>query len=423
MFKKISLFLVVTMLFFSCLTPLGAEAAPAQGKVKVILDSDMVELFDDGVAMLMLANHPNIELLGVTVVTGNKWMEKGLAEGIRQVELAGLDIPVVAGARFPMRQGRQFAASSPENTGVAWSGYERKVFGIGSEAYAGAFSDKDPSIGYANPTDAWRDVYKANYKTDPTREPLRDTRPGFEGKYRFAADWLVEQANKYPGEITIVAIGPCTNLQLALAQDPTFASKIKQVIYMGGAVDVGGNSTPAAEFNWWMDPDAARTAVRTPWGKTNPDDPKITQVIVPLDVCNKVHITNKQYKEIMALPNLSPKLKDIMAKNFGPQTFLANISDPNLGEHWLVWDVISAAYLIGEITDNSILLPYSEDKTKSGYFDRWLDVSVDYGPDFGRSNGYIVQGPVGTQKVRIINAIDQDKFWKLVYEGLSPSKR
>ena len=395
---------------------------PGVGGVKVILDSDMVELFDDGVAMLMLANHPNIELLGVTVVTGNKWLEKGLAEGIRQIELAGLDIPIVAGARLPLRQGRQLAASSPENTGVAWSGYERKSFGIGAESYAGAFSDKDPSKGFAYPLDAWKSYYKSTYNAEPTREPLRDTRLDLGGKYRFAPDWLIEQANKYPGEITIVAIGPCTNLQLAIAQDPTFASKIKQVIYMGGAIDVGGNSTPAAEFNWWIDPDSARTAVRTPWGKTNPDDPKITQFIVPLDVCNKVRIANKQYAEIMGLPNFPQGLKDIMAKNFGPKSFLANIADPKLGETWLVWDVIAAAFLVGEVEGDSILLPFDKDKTKSGYFDRWLDVSVDYGPDFGRSNGYIQQGPLGTQKVRIINTIDQDKFWKLVYAGLSPVK-
>lgn len=419
----VSVLVVIALLVFGCFTPDAAHGAPGQGKVKVILDSDMVELFDDGVAMLMLANHPDIDLLGVTVVTGNKWLEKGLAEGIRQIELAGLDIPVVAGARLPLRQGRQFAASAPENTGVAWSGYERKVFGIGSESYAGAFSDKDPGKGLAYPVEAWRSYYREMYKKAPTREPLRDTRVGFAGKYRFAPDWLIEQANKYPGEITIVAIGPCTNLQLALAQDPTFAQKIKQVIYMGGAVDVGGNSTAAAEFNWWFDPDSARTAVRTPWGKTNPDDTKITQVIVPLDVCNKVKIANKQYNEIMKLPNFPDGMKDIMAKNFGPKSFLANIADPNLGETWLVWDVIAAAYLIGEVTGDSILLPHSEDKTKSGYFDRWLDVSVDYGPDFGRSNGYEVQGPYGTQKVRIINAIDQEKFWKLVYAGLSPEKR
>jgi inosine-uridine nucleoside N-ribohydrolase len=73
-----------------------------------------------------------------------------------------------------------------------------------------------------------------------------------------------------------MAIGPLTNLRLALLQDPTSASKIKRVIYMGGAIDVGGNSTAAAEFNWWFDPDAARSVVRTPWGKTSPDEDRIT---------------------------------------------------------------------------------------------------------------------------------------------------
>ncbi len=188
---------------------------------------------------------------------------------------------------------------------------------------------------------------------------------------------------------------------------------------MGGAVDVGGNSTPAAEFNWWFDPDAARTAVRTPWGKTSLNDETITQFVVPLDVCNKVKITNKEYARIMSLPHFPQGLKEIMARNFGPGSFLANISDPQLGESWLVWDTIAAAFLIGEVTGDSILLPFDKDKTKSGYFDCWLDVDADYGPDFGRSNGYMVQGPLGTQKVRIINTIDEEKFWRLVYDGLA----
>jgi inosine-uridine nucleoside N-ribohydrolase len=124
----------------------------------------------------------------------------------------------------------------------------------------------------------------------------------------------------------------------------------------------------------------------------------------------------------MALPNFPNGLKEIFARIFGPNSYLADISDPALDNHWLVWDIIAAAYFIGEITNDCILLPHDKDLTKSGWFDRWIDVSVDYGPDFGRSNGYIVHGPVGTQKVRIVNAIDQDKFWKLVYAGLSPNK-
>ncbi|MDR1701738.1 MAG: nucleoside hydrolase, partial [Sporomusaceae bacterium] len=75
----VSLGLIFLLTVSLGLTPGLASAAPAQVREKVILDSDMVELFDDGTAMLMLANHPQIELLGVTVVTGNKWLEKGLA--------------------------------------------------------------------------------------------------------------------------------------------------------------------------------------------------------------------------------------------------------------------------------------------------------------------------------------------------------
>ena len=91
---------MLSKLFTLCLTvlclaltlaPLRAEAA---GKTRVLLDSDMVEMFDDGVAMLMLLQSPQIELMGVTIVTGNTWTEDGTANAIRQLEgLGRSDIP------------------------------------------------------------------------------------------------------------------------------------------------------------------------------------------------------------------------------------------------------------------------------------------------------------------------------------------
>ncbi|KAF8762179.1 hypothetical protein HU200_009726 [Digitaria exilis] len=72
-----------------------------------------------------------------------------------------------------------------------------------------------------------------------------------------AAAFLVEQANLYPGQVTIVALGPLTNLALALELDPSFPKKIRQIIVLGGAYSVNGNVNPAAESNIFGDPDAA----------------------------------------------------------------------------------------------------------------------------------------------------------------------
>lgn len=72
-----------------------------------------------------------------------------------------------------------------------------------------------------------------------------------------AATFLIEQANLYPGEVTVVALGPLTNIALALEQDPTFSKKIGQIVLLGGAFSVNGNVNPAAEANIFGDPDAA----------------------------------------------------------------------------------------------------------------------------------------------------------------------
>jgi len=83
----------------------------AGAKEKVILDTDMVVLYDDGVAMMMLANHPDVELLGVTIVPGNTWLHEGTAYAIRQLELLHrTDVPVALGIRYPIRSKTRLSA-------------------------------------------------------------------------------------------------------------------------------------------------------------------------------------------------------------------------------------------------------------------------------------------------------------------------
>jgi inosine-uridine nucleoside N-ribohydrolase len=394
-----------------------AVSSAAFSAEKVILDTDMEELFDDGVTMIMLANHPKVELLGVTVVTGNKWLQDGLSAGIRQLELGGFsNIPVVAGARRPMRAGRYEAVAPPSVTGLKWSGYERALFGIGEDDYAGAFSSwGHPEPVSPDPATAWETVYRKNYGAAPSLDLRMDSRIDFSGKYQRASDFIVEMVNKYPNEITIVAIGPCTNLQMAVMLDPTIVSKVKRIIYMGGAINVAGNTTPAAEFNWWFDPESAKSVLRTPWGKNTADEDKITQYIVPLDVCGKLYFTHEQYDKIVNLPGIKPGIKAMFEKHYG-----ADYAAPGSKAKSYVWDTITAGILLGWLNGDDIILPFDEDLSKTGYMDWWIDVNSDYGLDYGRSLGYAIQGPPGTQKVRIINAVDENKFWELVYAGLDP---
>jgi len=330
----------------------------AGAKEKVLLDSDMVVLLDDGVAMMMLANTGDIELLGVTIVPGNTWVSEGAAYCIRQLEVVGRkDIPVALGIRYPLRAARY------ETLGV-----EQEMFGY-SSGYVGCFARVEPA--------SYLDVYRREYRSKPTIRPVD----------RHAVDFLIDTVKANPGEVTVMAIGPCTNLAIAIRMAPEIIPLIKRVVYMGGAFDVAGNTTPAAEFNWWFDPEAAKMCVRAAFGD---------QLIVGLDVCGKYRLTKSVYDRITAKGSPAAKmLRERYGSGFEKDAKHAR----------MIWDTIAAAVVI----DPTLIV---EEDT------RWVDVNSDYGLDYGRSLSYKKQGPVGTQKARILKTIDEKRFWDLMVDLL-----
>jgi len=350
--KRFRILLAMTLLS-------GALLSIAGAKETVILDSDMVVLYDDGVAMMMLANHPEIELLGVTIVPGNTWVAEGTAYALRQLELLDRkDIPVAMGIRHPLRAGRY------ETLNV-----ERQMFGY-SSPYAGCFTRPEPA--------SYHDVYRTEFGSEAAIKPVDG----------HAVDFLIEQIKAHPGEVTVMPIGPCTNLAIAIRLAPEIIPLIKRVVYMGGAFDVPGNTTPAAEFNWWFDPEAAKIAVRAPFAD---------QLIVGLDVCEKYRFGKSLFDRITAADTPIAKL---FRERYGP-AFRRNADHTRL-----VWDTIAAAVVI----DPTLIV---EEET------RWVDVNSDYGLDYGRSLGYRAQGPAGTQKARILLTVDEERFWNLMVDLLT----
>ena len=338
---------------------LVAPGSVAEAKEKVILDSDMVVLYDDGVAMMMLAKHPDIELLGVTIVPGNTWVSEGTAYALRQLEvLKRTDIPIALGIRYPLRAGRY------ETLKV-----ERKMFGY-SSSYIGCFSRAEPP--------SYLDVYRAEFGSEPTIKPVD----------KHAVNFLIDTIKANPGEVTIMPIGPCTNLAIAIRIAPEIIPLIKRVVYMGGAFDTPGNTTPSAEFNWWFDPEAAKMAVRAPFAN---------QLIVGLDVCEKYRFNKKIFERITAVDTPITKM---FKEKYGPGF------EKNPGYTRLVWDTIAVAVVI----EPALIV---EEET------RWVDVNSDYNLDYGRSLGYHKQGPAGTQKARILLAIDEERFWNLMVDLLT----
>jgi len=347
------------IMFIGVILLLVVLGSIAGAREKVILDTDMVILYDDGVAMMILANHPDIELLGVTIVPGNTWLSEGTAYAVRQLEvISRRDIPVALGIRYPLRTGRYETLE-----------IEREMFGF-SSSYIGCFSRTEPA--------SYLDVYRAEFGSKPKIQPVD----------KHAVDFLIDTIKANPGQVTVMPIGPCTNLAIAIRMAPEIIPLIKRVVYMGGAFDTPGNTTPAAEFNWWFDPEAAKMCVRTPFAE---------QLIVGLDVCEKYRFNKKLFDRITAV---NKPITKMFKEKYGPEF------NRNADYTRLVWDTIAAAVVI----DPTLI---TEEQT------RWIDVNSDYGLDYGRSLSYSKHGPAGTQRARILFSIDEKRFWNLMVDLLT----
>jgi purine nucleosidase len=170
----------------------------------MLIDTDTAS--DDAVALIMAARWPDIEIKAVTVVAGNVPLDQGVRNALYTLELCGCDAPVYRGSAAPLR--RQLVTAQFFHGGD----------GLGDRGYP---------------------------------PPRRDAAEGD------GAEVIVRTVEKDPGVI-LVTLGPLTNLARALQLEPDLARDVSRCVVMGGAACTVGNVTPAAEFNLWVDPDAAR---------------------------------------------------------------------------------------------------------------------------------------------------------------------
>ncbi len=345
----------------------GEAETPAPAAQKVILDSDMVALFDDGIAMMMLYRHPEIDLLGVVTVTGNSWANDGTAHLVRQLELiGGLEkAPTMAiGAQFPVRK----------------AGFTKELlkkeladFGDVMDSYIGAQETENPKT--------WQEAYRNLYKKDPPSVNVRND----------GVDYLIEMAHKYPHQIKLIAIGPATNIAKAVEKDPEIASLFDEIIYMGGAFWVRGNAHEAAEFNIWLDPESAKTAYRAPFDR---------QLFISLDVTDKTIMDRSRFEAIKSHIK-NPELLKLFNSSFIAQRF-----EKEKDFSWFVWDVIASAVAIDPSLITSMHTAY-------------IDCVAVPGAQYGRTVPYNKdEAPKGTRPADIVIDIDQDRFWKMLYTSL-----
>ena len=203
--------------------------APAQQKrIKVIADQDSAgPQGTNFLSLLMLLRAPQIDLLGITTVSGDQWMEPATVFALWGLEQAGRpDVPVIKGAEMPL-------LNTPREQELREALYGSYV------GWHGSFNPDAPT-----PKHTW---------APPGGYPKLKPRPGR------AADFIADTIRAHPGEVVLYCAGPLTNIALAIRMDPEIVPLAKAIYIMGGS------SAAGPELNWWWDPEAAAIVMRAPW--------------------------------------------------------------------------------------------------------------------------------------------------------------
>jgi purine nucleosidase len=332
-----------------------SAACAAQQKRYVVIDQDAGGPGGtDMMSILVLLQSPQVETLGITVVTGDQWRDEEVAHTLRLLELVGRsDIPVSPGAAFPLLR-----------TQAETKLWEQQY---GKQTYQGAWTRRE-----------------SNH--DPFTVPeMPEGKPSTQPVKEDAAHFLVRIVHQHPHEVTIYAGGPMTNLALALSLDPHFAELSKGLVFMGGSLsprtdDPEYANDPRHEFNLWFDPEAAHIVLRAHW-------PSI--VCTPVDVSVKTRLTQEMFDQI--------------AKSQAPAArYIAHYSHPMRS---YLWDELAAA---------AWLDPTLITSERQLYMDMNLDRGASYGDTLTWSEK--TKPPLELQLVRVQMDVNMAKFGRMFVE-------
>src|SRR5580700_5623559 len=336
--------LIATLLLAFLSVPASASAK------KIILDTDPGT--DDAMALMLALNSPELDLRAITVVPGNVTARQGLENALRMVSLANrCDIPVAAGAQHPLFQKLV--------TAEFWHGKN----------------------GLAN-----IELPASKCKVDP----------------RYAADLIIELIHANPHEITLVPVGPLTNIALALEKDPSIAPLVKEVILMGGSIS-GGNVNAAAEANIYNDPEAAQIVFQAGWPLT----------MVGLDVGDKTLFSRQRLEQ---LGKTHGPVNDFI---YGVAKFLVELSEKFGDTGSPMYDPLA----VGVAIDSAIVkapLMHVDVETR-GEFTRGETVANRHGAiernvlhHFPDGDRYVIEGLDKVQpNAKVCTEVDADKFLNL----------
>jgi len=216
-------------------------------KRKIIIDTDPGQ--DDAVAILMALGSPeDFDILGIVAVAGNVTLAQNARNALKIVELSGrTDIKVYAGCERPLRRHLVTAEYVHGDTGL-----------------------DGPDL------------------PAPTQQL----------ETQFGVDFIIDTLMAHePGEVTLATLAPLTNIAMALVKQPRIAERVKEIVMMGGGYFEGGNITPAAEFNIYVDPEAADVVMRS----------GIPIVMAPLDLTHQMQSTPERLAKIKAVGTKAAK--------------------------------------------------------------------------------------------------------------------
>jgi purine nucleosidase len=360
--------------FFATLILLLASTVVQGQKRLVLLDQDgSGPGGSNQMAMMVFLQSPNVEVLGITMVTGNAWRDEETQHTLRMLELLGrTDVPVVPGAIFPLvRDQKETQLAAALYGKVSWLG----AWGQGPTTLTETAKGLVPTI-VANPT-----IPRSNpddpYFVPPMPEGPPRTRPLDED----AAHFLIRQVHAHPHQVTIFAGGPLTNIALAISIDPQFAALTQGLIVMGGSLDPNTidpefSTSPRHEFNFWFDPEAAHIALRAAW-------PRID--VTTVDISIKAPFTKA--------------MLDAIARSSSPAAqYIAKYSQ----DRYYLWDELTAcAWLDPTIVTAGRKL--------------YMDIDLSHGPSYGDTLTWTEQSKPQTG-VRLVHAqtdLDLPKFAKM----------
>lgn len=285
--KRLAIAIVVTCLAF------GPAVAPAQQqKIKVIADQDSAGPEGTNfLSLLMLLRAPQVDVLGITTVSGDQWVEPATVFALWATEITGrTDVPVIKGAEQPLvnSQREQEARETLFGSYLEWHG---------------SFNPDAP-----NPKETW---------APPGGYPKVKPRPGR------AADFIIDTIRAHPGEVVLYCAGPLTNIALAVSMDHDIVPLAKAIYIMGGS------SAGGPELNWWWDPEAAAIVLRQPWKQI---------VITPFEAGGQVWSSKRLMTKVV---NAGGPLA-----NHVKQVYLDRQPLPGTSMWSMMWDELTVASMV-----------------------------------------------------------------------------